>query len=76
MSLVTFIYIHTHIYIYIHGNFSETKNFVFNLPSNESRHGEEHFHIKKCLWGKPRFHVKCFMKTLLQKRNFLMAKLI
>ena len=30
-----------------------------NLPCNEKRDGEEDFHIKKCLYGKPRFHVKC-----------------
>ena len=64
--MVKFLYV-----IYIESNFSETKNFIFNIPSNESRHGEEHFHIKKYLnpsQGKYR------LKRSAQKRNFAMTK--
>ena len=35
---------------YIQSNFSKIKNFKFNLPSNQSRHREEHFHIKNYLF--------------------------
>ena len=38
-----------------------------NLPWNEKRDGEEDFHIKKCLYGKPRFHVN--VNQNIRKKN-------
>ena len=65
MSLVTFIYI----YIYIL-TFPKHPDHYISDPSNERRHCREHFHIKKWLWGKPRFHVKCPGKPLHKNVTF------
>ena len=59
------------------GRVTFLKQKAFYLTySNESRHGEEHFHMKNYLlemtpsWG------KMALKTLPQKHKFLMAKAI
>ena len=38
--------------------FMKHPGHYISYMSYESLHREEHFHIKKWLWGKPRFHDK------------------
>ena len=39
--------------------FTKHPDHYISYMSYERLHREEHFHIKKWLWGKRRFHNKC-----------------
>ena len=57
------------------GNFSETKNFHFSHPSNERRHGEEHFYIRNYLLEMTPSQGKMRLKSALQNLTFYWQKL-
>ena len=59
------------------GRVTFLKQKAFYLTySNESRHGEEHFHMKNYLLEIPPSRGKMALKTLPQKHKFLMTKAI
>ena len=59
---------------FIQNKFFETKNFVFNLPSNESRQEQKYFHIKNYLLEMTPLQGKMSSKTPPKKRTFFMAR--